>query len=575
MRILIAENDLVSRKLLETVLNKWGYAVTVVSSGTEALDVLRGPDPPRLAIIDLVIPGMDGVEVCRNVRKNVVDPYIYILLLSGKTSKDDLIEGLKAGADDYLAKPFSANELEVRLIAGKRVLELQSELTLARAALHDKATRDPLTGLPNRLLFGDRLVQNLAQARRRGEKLAIMFMDLNGFKYVNDTMGHSNGDLLLQQVADRLTSILRDVDTIARMGGDEFTLIQNGLDSVEDAVTVSSKVLSIFNSPFEIDGQEIFMSASIGVSIYPDDGSDAETIVRNADMALHQAKAHGRNTVHLYTSALDDEANRRITIESSLRRSVERGEFVLYYQPKLSIVTGKIVGAEALLRWVHPELGVVMPDQFIPIAEESGLINPIGEWVLHQACRQNKEWQEKGYPAMEIAVNVSARQLRSNDFKAMVERVLQEMSLDPSCLGIELTESTLMQNPDKTIGILRHLKAMGIRIAIDDFGTGYSSLSYLKKLPIDAVKIDKSFVRDVTLDQDDSAIARAVVAMAHSMKLSVVAEGVENLEQLAFLKIIGCDEMQGYFISKPVPSGEFEELLNNIDLGNWSNHQAA
>ena len=308
------------------------------------------------------------------------------------------------------------------------------------------------------------------------------------------------------------------------------------------------------------------VSASIGISIYPDDGPDAETIVRNADMAMYQAKSHGRNSFHLYTRSLDHASARRVSIENSLRKALDRNEFMLFYQPRLSVTTGMIVGAEALIRWNHPEHGMVMPDEFIPVAEESGLITPIGEWVLKTACRQNKHWQEIGLAPIELAVNVSVRQIRSGDFRRTVEEALKEAGLALEFMGLELTESALAANPERTIGVLQELKDMGVRVYIDDFGTGYSSLSYLKKLPINAIKVDRSFISDLTLNQDDSAIVRAIVAMAHSMKLRVTAEGVETLDQLAFLKVIGCDEMQGYFVSRPVPAEQFEELLRRGKL---------
>ena len=378
MRVLIAEDDPVSRRLLAAVLEKWGYEVVVTSDGLAALEVLKSPETPRLAILDWMMPGMDGIQVCREVRKRSDAPYTYLLLLTARTGKHDIIEGMDAGADDYVTKPFDKSELQVRLKAGRRVLDLQSELLSAREALRKEATRDPLTGLPNRLLFADRLAQNLAEARRRDEQLAVMFFDLDRFKVVNDTLGHSAGDALLQQVASRLTEVLREVDTLARMGGDEFTMILNGVQGAGDAEIVAQRALRACSTPFIIEGQELFVSASAGISMFPSDGTDAETLVRNADAAMYQAKENGRSTCHVYDNTITESAVTRITFETDLRRAIDKDELVLYYQPRLSISTGEILGAEALLRWRHQTLGLVPPAEFVPLAEETGLITAIG-----------------------------------------------------------------------------------------------------------------------------------------------------------------------------------------------------
>jgi len=563
MRVLIAEDDPVSRRLLAAVLEKWGYEVVVTSDGLAALEVLKSPETPRLAILDWMMPGMDGIQVCREVRKRSDAPYTYLLLLTARTGKHDIIEGMDAGADDYVTKPFDKSELQVRLKAGRRVLDLQSELLSAREALRKEATRDPLTGLPNRLLFADRLAQNLAEARRRDEQLAVMFFDLDRFKVVNDTLGHSAGDALLQQVASRLTEVLREVDTLARMGGDEFTMILNGVQGAGDAEIVAQRALRACSTPFIIEGQELFVSASAGISMFPSDGTDAETLVRNADAAMYQAKENGRSTCHVYDNTITESAVTRITFETDLRRAMDKDELVLYYQPRLSISTGEILGAEALLRWRHQTLGLVPPAEFVPLAEETGLITAIGDWVLDQACKQNKHWQDVGHRAIDVAVNVSARQFRQHDLKQSVARALESSGLDPTWLVLELTESTIMSDAHAATILLQELRAMGVHLSIDDFGTGYSSLNYLKRFPIDSLKIDRSFIKEITTNPDDAAIAEAVIAMAHSMRMWVTAEGVESLEQLELLRSLNCDEMQGYFISRPVPAEEFEELLRN------------
>lgn len=563
MRVLIAEDDPVSRRLLAAVLEKWGYEVMVTSDGLAALEVLKSAEAPRLAILDWMMPGMDGIQVCREVRKRHDAPYTYLLLLTARTGKDDIIEGMDAGADDYVTKPFDKSELQVRVKAGRRVLDLQSELMSAREALRNEATRDPLTGLPNRLLFADRLAQNIAEAHRANERLAVMFFDLDRFKIVNDTLGHSAGDMLLQQVAGRLMEVLRDVDTLARMGGDEFTMIVNGVQGVDAAEAVAQRALRTCSTPFVIEGQELFVTASVGISMFPSDGADVETLVRNADAAMYQAKENGRNSCHVYDNTLNESAVTRITFETDLRHALERDELVLYYQPRLSISTGEILGAEALLRWRHQTLGLVPPLEFVPLAEETGLIIAIGDWVLDEACKQNKYWQDAGYRAIDVAVNVSARQFKQHDLKQSVAKALESSGLDPTWLVMELTESTIMNDAHAAAILLQELRAMGVHLSIDDFGTGYSSLNHLKRFPIDSLKIDRSFIKDITTNPDDAAIAEAVIAMAHSMRMWVTAEGVESLEQLELLRDLDCDEMQGYFVSRPVPAEEFEQLLRN------------
>lgn len=561
MRILIAEDDPVSRRLLQAMLSKWGHEVVVTCDGKEAWEELQNPDPPRLAILDWMMPGMDGPQVCRQVRSRCKEHYIYIILLTAKSQKQDAIDGLSAGADDYVSKPFDANELRVRLNTGARILKLQSELISTQETLRMQATRDPLTGLPNRLLFGDRLAHGISQAKRRKEMLATVFLDLDNFKLTNDTLGHGIGDALLKKVADRLSESLRHVDTIARMGGDEFTIILTDIKSEANVEHLAKKALDAFSESFHVEGHDIFITPSIGISIYPRDGEDAETLVKNADTAMYQTKEKGKNNYCVYTEAFNHATTERISLENNLRKAVEREEFILHYQPRLSIKSGRILGVEALVRWRHPGHGILPPAQFIPLAEETGLIIPIGEYVLRAACAQNKAWQEAGIAPIGVAVNVSARQFHREDLQTTVQRALDDTGLDPQYLGLELTESILMQNPSASINILDKLIAMGIRLSLDDFGTGYSSLSYLKRFPIDAVKLDQSFVREITTNVSDAAIARAVIAMAHSMKLEVIAEGVETLEQLEFLRSLSCDEMQGYFVSHPVPAEECEILL--------------
>ncbi|HYD97567.1 MAG TPA: EAL domain-containing protein [Noviherbaspirillum sp.] len=420
---------------------------------------------------------------------------------------------------------------------------------------------DALTGLPNRFLLNDRLSQALALALPHNTRTALLFLDLDRFKHVNDTLGHAVGDRLLQEIADRLKRCKRDTDTVGRYGGDEFAILLPEIGDTLAAARAAGQCLTAMTEPFSIDGHEIHISASIGISICPEDGQDSETIIRHAEAAMYQAKAQGRNNYQFFMPRINERAIRRFALEGSLRRAIAREESALYYQPKLSIADRRVIGAEALIRWHDQRSGPVSPSQFIPIAEESGLIIPIGEWVLRKACRQNRAWQDAGYEALPIAVNVSAVQFREKHFLEMVARVLEETRLEPRYLELELTESVTMQDIDLTIQLLEALKRMGVSLSIDDFGTGYSSLSYLKRFPIDALKIDKSFVQDIVTDADDAAITCAIISMAKSLKHRVIAEGVETAEQFEFLRRHGCDAIQGYYFSGPLSAQEFEHRI--------------
>ncbi|MFN2386077.1 MAG: EAL domain-containing protein [Thermoanaerobaculia bacterium] len=423
------------------------------------------------------------------------------------------------------------------------------------------AFHDVLTGLPNRLLFNDRLTMALAQAVRREQRLAVLFLDVDRFKVINDSLGHSLGDQLLRRVAERVQGSIREADTVARLGGDEFIVLVPGVSGEEDAAKVAQKILEAVRAPFVLDQRELFATTSIGVAIYPTDGEDVETLVRNADTAMYRAKDQGRDNYQLYAPAMNAKALERLSLENRLRQALTNAELVVHYQPLVDLRTGQIRGSEALLRWQHPEMGLVPPGEFIPLAEASGLIVPIGRWVLQTACEQIRIWQEMGYRDLSVAVNLSTRQFLQSDLVEQVSEALASSAIEPTSLDLEITETNAMQNAEVAVSTLWDLKKVGVSISMDDFGTGYSSLNYLKRFPIDRIKIDRSFVQDVTDDPDDAAIAVAVIAMAHSLKLGVVAEGVETEEQLAFLRQYHCDEMQGYLFSRPVPAAEFEALL--------------
>ncbi|HEX6084197.1 MAG TPA: EAL domain-containing protein [Thermoanaerobaculia bacterium] len=424
---------------------------------------------------------------------------------------------------------------------------------------------DALTGLPNRMLFDDRLAQALAHSRRRGARgLAIMFLDLDRFKTVNETLGHGAGDELLRTAASSLAAILREEDTVARLGGDEFLFLLPEIDDVEDAARVARKILTVLDTPFSVHGHELHLTASVGVAMFPFDGADAGTLIRNADTALYRAKEQGGNRYQLYAPAMNAIAYKRLVIENSLRRAIEREELRLHYQPLVSLHDGTLVGVEALIRWQHPELGLVSPAEFIPLAEETGLIVPLTHWVLRTACTQMKEWREAGLELMTVAVNISAQRFSAANLPAAVAEALTAAQLDGRHLCLELTESVMMENVEETIATLLELKKLHVKISIDDFGTGYSSLSYLKRLPIDTLKIDQSFVRNTPADVDDAAIAMLIISMAHHLNLSVVAEGVETEEQMRLLRSQQCDIMQGYLISKPLPPAEMTEMLSRL-----------
>jgi diguanylate cyclase (GGDEF)-like protein/PAS domain S-box-containing protein len=421
---------------------------------------------------------------------------------------------------------------------------------------------DALTELPQRALLQDHLENALAGARRNGEKVALMFLDLDMFKSINDSFGHSFGDSVLKSVANRIKDCVREQDTVARVGGDEFIILLSNAEDGTAAAIAAERIANAINTTFVIQGQSLNLSCSVGVSIFPEHGADSETLIKNADVAMYCAKSDGRNKVRFFTSEMNAEAVELLTMDKNLRLALERKEFFLVYQPQIEIETGKITGLEALIRWHHPEMGLVLPGRFISIAENNGLIVPIGEWVLRTACAQARKWQDDGLCAVPVAVNVSAAQFRQEGFTSLIRRVLNETGLSPQCLELELTESLLLSNADVVFETLRDLKSLGLHLAIDDFGTGYSSLSYLKHLPVDKLKIDRSFIREIAVDSDDAAITTAIISMAKSLHLKVIAEGVETEAQMSFLRGHQCDEIQGYYFSKPVPADEAASILS-------------
>jgi diguanylate cyclase (GGDEF)-like protein/PAS domain S-box-containing protein len=440
--------------------------------------------------------------------------------------------------------------------------DVSSARAMTQQMIH-LAEHDSLTGLPNRILLNDRVGQAIALASRYEKELAILFLDLDGFKHVNDSLGHPIGDKLLQSIGRRLVACVRGSDTVSRQGGDEFVVLLSEIERPEDAAISARRMLQEVTQAHSIDHHDLHVTASIGVSVYPDDGLDAETLIKNADTAMYQAKENGRQSYQFFKPAMNVRAVERQSIEESLRRALERQEFALHYQPKINLRTGEITGAEALLRWTHPIRGPVSPAQFIPVAEDCGLILPIGNWVLREACKQARVWVDAGLPMSTMAVNISSMEFRDDGFLETVFDVLSETGLDPRALELELTESVLMKRAESAASVLKTLRARGVQVAVDDFGTGYSSLSYLRKFPIDALKIDQSFVRQISATGEDTTIVTAVISMGRSLKLRVVAEGVETREELEFLQAHQCDEAQGYYFSRPVPPEQFALLLKN------------
>ena len=433
----------------------------------------------------------------------------------------------------------------------------KSEAQLAHSAQHDF-----LTGLPNRMLLNDRVNQAIIFASRLDKKVSVLFLDLDGFKHINDSLGHPIGDKLLQSIAERLVKCVRATDTVSRQGGDEFVVLLSEMAHAEDAAITARRLLDAVAEVHSIDQHELYVTASIGISVYPDDGLDAETLIKNADTAMYQSKENGRQSYQFFKPAMNVRAVERQSMEESLRRALERHEFSLVYQPKVSLKTGEITGAEALLRWTHPTRGPVSPADFIPVAEDSGLIVAIGKWVLREASTQARAWLDAGLPLVSIGVNVSAIEFRNERFLECVFAILEETGLDPRFLELELTESVLMKRPAATESILKALRAGGVQLAVDDFGTGYSSLSYLRKFSMDVLKIDQSFIRQITSAPNEASIVTAKISLGRSLNLRVVAEGVETQEELAFLQARQCDEAQGFYFSRPVLSQQFAKLLS-------------
>jgi diguanylate cyclase (GGDEF)-like protein len=482
------------------------------------------------------------------------------ICLSGSLVDNSWMAGTIAGVTFVvLCITLGLSVIDARMAS--RTAKMAASLQRANDELQRLALHDPLTKLPNRLLLEDRIEQAVVHAGRGGLRCAILFVDLDRFKMVNDSLGHFIGDELLRAVAARLQTLVRSEDTVSRLGGDEFVMLLREVADIDDAVSVASKIVEALREPFRVHEQELYVTPSIGISVFPLHGDTAQVLITRADAAMYNAKEAGRNNFKVFAEDMSTFFPERLLLENDLRRALGRAELELHYQPKVDVLDGRIVGMEALLRWRHPQRGLIAPQEFIPLAEETGLIVAIGRWVIEEACTQNRTWQLAGLPHLRVAVNISGMQFRQKDLLDTVAQALQKSRLVAECLEIEITESVVMHNASEAIVTLERLSEMGVLVAIDDFGTGYSSLSYLKRFPIDKLKIDRSFIRDVSSDMDDAAIVRATIGLAHNLRLRVVAEGVETAAQLQFLRVLGCDEYQGFFKSQPLPPQDFERML--------------
>lgn len=568
-RILIIDDEPLIRDLLCDMLGE-DYTCATANCAEDAVPLL-GKENFRLVLSDINMGKMSGLEMIPLVHKSAPDTVV--VMISSEQHIDSAINSMRVGAFDYIKKPFDIKHVQAvvrralehhSLLAAKRRYEnhLEELVQQRTAQLNYLAYHDALTNLPNRVLFEDRLSQTLALTQRSRQISAVLFLSLDRFKKVHDTLGHSSETVLLREVAERLKACVDgDGATVARFERDEFALLLTQIGGTQKVIEVVGKINEALNKPFVIDNHEIFITASIGISLFPNDGRDVQTLLKNAGAALYRAKEQGRNNYQFYTAGMNARALKRMALENNLRRALERNEFEVFYQPKVNVNTREIVGMEALVRWRHPELGLVSPLEFIPLAEETGLIVPIGEWVLRAACAQSKSWLDDGFAPLQVSVNLSPRQFKQPNLLEVITGIIRQTNIDSNYLELEVTESSIMQNTEAAVETLGELKKLGVKISIDDFGTGYSSLGHLRRLPLDVLKIDRSFMQDVTANAEDAAIVMTIISLAHNLNLKVIAEGVEIEEQLKFLQLLKCDEWQGYLYSRPVAPEDFRRLL--------------
>lgn len=603
LNVLVVDDSAVVRRSIRDILELGNIQVEEACDGEQALQAVE-KNVPDLILLDVVMPGIDGMEVLKTLRKTHSKLKLPIVLVTSKDGASEIVHALDSGANDYVTKPVDFDVLWARLSnqlmqkqaadylhSAQLVLEeeikqrteelntsndkLKKEIEVrlyAESRLQKQASYDELTELPNRSLATDRLQQSVTKAKRQNLQPCLAFLDLDNFKYVNDTFGHAAGDELLREAARRLSLCARESDTVARLGGDEFLLILEDDDEEKEHERelgirhVGDRIIESFSKPFLIEGQELNITPSLGFAIYPKDGDDSNKLMRHADVAMYRSKNDGKNTYCFYSPDMTVKAKMRMNVESQLRHSLERKELIVVYQPIVNSKTGRIIKAEALLRWDCDDLGMITPDYFIPIAEETGLIVPIGSWVIEEACKQVRQWQDAGWKDMCVTVNVSARQFRSDS--TLVDDVcesLKKYKLSSGSLQLELTEGVLMKETPDAVEIIKLIKERGIKLLIDDFGTGYSSLSYLQRYDFDSIKIDRSYINNVLSHEEDARLVKAVIAMANGLGMSVVSEGVETKGQLEFLLEANCEFTQGYYFSEPVESAEFVSLLKKFN----------
>jgi diguanylate cyclase (GGDEF)-like protein len=564
--ILVIEDVEALREEIMETLSYEGFDVLGAANGVIGVQIAQ-TYLPNLIICDIAMPELDGYGTLIALRKDPQTSMIPFIFLTAMTEKSDMRQAMQLGADDYLTKPFTSGELlgaiSSRLQKYNSVREhYYDEIKAVGAKFEYLANHDGLTQLPNRILFYKSLSQAVLHSKISQKSLALLFLDMDNFNIINNTLGTDIGDQLFKAIAERLRRYTAPCDMVARIQGDEFALIISDIPDLVSVKAETQKIIDLLSRPYNLYGHEVFITSSIGITIFPDDHQEPEGLIKNAELAMYYAKTHGRNSYKLYSPELNVQSSEYMALANSLHRAIDRREFRVFYQPLVDLRSGKIVGAEALARWQHPDLGIIMPSKFIPVAEQTGLILRLSEVVLYSACEQMQTWRNAGIDYGFVAVNLSGQHFRpDNNLLEVISKVLQDTGVEPDHLELELTESVIMQNAEFTIEVLSRLQSIGVKIAIDDFGTGYSSLSYLKHFPVNTIKIDRCFVQDITTDRHDATISLAIIDLAHSLNLKVIAEGVETDDQIQFLKEHNCDQFQGYFFSPPLPASEFEKML--------------
>jgi diguanylate cyclase (GGDEF)-like protein len=552
--VVLADDDPSIRLMVRHVLESEDFDIVEASDGIEAIRAVE-KHHPALILLDAVMPGIDGFTTCQQIKeKGHTD--IPVIMITGLDDDASVERAYEVGAIDFITKPIKWAVLKhrVKSVVAKVIAERKVQLL---------AYRDTLTNLPNRLLFADRLEQAVIRSDRSRTSMALMLIDIDDFKLVNDSFGHDAGDKLIKAVGQLISRSLRRADTIARLGGDEFAVIIEGIESPEDAISIADNLTTILEHNVRLDDQETYTSASIGIAVYPDDGKDPRTLLKNADTAMFRAKENGRHCFQFYKPEMSVSAMERLDLENSLKAAFENDEFTLLYQPVIDIHKNEVVGVEALLRWMHPEKGMIQPSDFISVIEDSGLIIAIGEWVINTACKQVRTWQDAGLKNQNISINLSERQFREQNIVALFKQAIANNDIEGSSLSVEITELTLIDNVGEVESTLKQLRKLGVKVLLDDFGTGYASLAYLKEFPVDVVKIDRVFIAGIPDNREDSAIVDAIAGLTRGLNLTLLAEGVENERQLDKLKSIGCVYGQGYYWSKPLPGDEYEQFYMN------------